>query len=88
MVISHLLQSKRHKEQSYKSCVGILSLANKYTAEELNIACRKAWNYNRISYREVKAYLEDLRLQRKLNREDKQMKMFSHENLRDSAIYQ
>ena len=88
LVISHLLQSKRHKEQAYKSCVGILSMASKYSAEELNIACRKAWNYNRISYREVKGYLEDLRLQRKLNREDKQMKMFAHENLRDSAIYQ
>jgi transposase len=87
LVISHLLETKQHKEQAYKSCVGILSLANKYSAEELNIACRRAWNYSRISYREVKAYLEDLRLQRTLNREDKQLKMFVHENLRDSAIY-
>ena len=88
LAITYLLESKRHKEQAYKSCVGILSLAKKYSSSDLNIACRKAWNYNRISYTEIKKYLEDLVLNRKLNREDKQLKIFpTHENLRDTAQY-
>ena len=89
LAITYLLESKRHKEQAYKSCAGILSLTKNYSSSDLNIACRKAWNYNRISYTEVKKYLEDLVLNRKLNREDKQLKIFPpHENLRDTALYQ
>ena len=88
LVISHLLSTKKHEQQAYKSCVGILSLAKTYSAEDLNLACRRAWNYHRISYRDIKLYLEDIVRTRKLNREDKQMKMFvTHENLRNSAAY-
>lgn len=88
LVISSLLSSKKHEQQAYKSCVGILSLAKTYSAEDLNLACRRAWNHHRISYRDIKLYLEDIVRTRKLNREDKQISMFSlHENLRNSAVY-
>lgn len=88
LVISHLLASKRHEQQAYKSCMGVLSLAKKHKSEDLNYACRRALNYGRISYREVKLHLEELHRQRKENRQDKQVLSFTtHENLRDTAIY-
>ncbi|WP_319559353.1 hypothetical protein [Marispirochaeta sp.] len=67
LAITYFLDSKQHKEQAYQSCVGIFSLAKKSSSSDLNIACRKAWNYNRISYTEVKKYPEDLVLNCKLN---------------------
>ena len=86
MVIRHLLASRRHPEQAFKSCVGILSLSSKCAHHYLNMACRKAWNYDRISYKEVKTYLEDILMQKKLNCDEKQIRLFPpHENLRDTA---
>lgn len=87
-VIRHILESRHHPEQAFKSCVGILSLASKCENHDLNMACRKAWNFNRISYREVKAYLEDIIRLKKLNRDDKQIFMFErHSNLRNTVNY-
>lgn len=88
-VITHLLNSKRHPQQAFKTCVGILSLAKKYSNEELNLACRKAWNWNRMTSRDVKGYIESIREQRKITESDETMTTFiSHENLREKSQYQ
>ncbi|MBI9105091.1 MAG: hypothetical protein JEZ04_00010 [Spirochaetales bacterium] len=68
--------------------MGILSLEKKSNADDLNHACRKALNYGRVSYREIKIYLEDIIRQRKIDQGTVNMVHFdSHENLRNSAIY-
>lgn len=36
------LQAKKHPEQSYKVCLGLLSLAKKYTPQRLEAACYRA----------------------------------------------
>ena len=86
--IRYLLESRHHPEQAFKSCMGILSLSSKCENNDLNIACRKAWNFNRISYREVKGYLEDIIRLKKLNCDEKQIFMFKqHSNLRNTVNY-
>jgi transposase len=88
-LITRLIASRKHEQQAYKSCAGILSLAKKHSAEYLNLACRKALNYGRIGYRDVKAYLQDLDVQRKEDSLDKSLLPFTeHENLRDASQYQ
>lgn len=88
VLISRLLTNKRHEQQAYKSCVGVLSLAKKYGSEDLNHACRRALNYDRVSYREVKLYIEEIHRQKKVNDKDEQVLSFrNHENLRNTAIY-
>jgi transposase len=87
-MIQELLASRRHPEQAFKSCMGILSLAAKCGNDDLNMACRKAWNWGRISYRDVKGYLEEILVQKSLNREDKQVYLFAnHKNIRGTAQY-
>lgn len=86
--VNCLLESKQHEQQAYKSCMGVLSLAKKNNTEDLNHACRKALNYGRVSYREIKLYLEDIIRQRKINQRDVNVVHFeSHENLRNTVIY-
>jgi len=86
--VNHLLESKQHEQQAYKSCMGVLSLAKKCEAEDLNHACRKALNYARVSYREIKLYLDDIIRQRKIDCRDVNIHHFdSHENLRNTVIY-
>ena len=87
-VVIHLLESRRYPEQAFKSCIGILSLSAKSTNHDLNMACRKAWNLDQMSYRKIKEYLEDILVQKDLNSDDKQVFMFQdHENLRNAADY-
>jgi transposase len=86
--VNHLLESKQHEQQAYKSCMGVLSLAKKNNTEDLNHACRKALNYGRVSYREIKLYLDDIVRQRKIDcRDVNVVHLDPHENLRNSIIY-
>lgn len=88
LVVSHLLASKPHEQQAYKSCLGILSLAKSHCSEDLNRACRRALNYRKISYRDVKYYLADLIRKRTETEEEQGVLPFTHhDNLRDRAQY-
>lgn len=48
--ITHVLESKKHPEQAYKSCMGILGLAKKHGNDLLELTCRKAINIDYINY--------------------------------------
>jgi transposase len=88
LVVSRLLDDKPHEQQAYKSCLGVLNLATEAGSERLNWACRRALNYSRISYRDVRAYLDEILRHEKDDEEDNEVLLFAqHKNLRDSAIY-
>ena len=88
LLVSRLLANKPHEQQAYKACLGVLNLAKSAGAERLNWACRRALNYSRISYREVKEYLDDIIEQERVTAGDDQVVPFAtHRNLRDQAIY-
>jgi len=58
-VINAVLGSKRHPEQAYKSCIGVLKLAEKYSPERLESACRRANELDLCSYRHIKNILKN-----------------------------
>jgi hypothetical protein len=88
MVVSHLLHNKPHEQQAYKSCLGVLNLAKEVGSDRLNWACRKALNYSRISYQDVRAYADDILRQERDKQQDQQVLPFTdHKNLRASALY-
>jgi hypothetical protein len=63
-------------------------MAQEVGSDRLNLACRRALNYSRISYRDVRAYLDEILRQEKADQADNQVLLFAgHKNLRDSAIY-
>lgn len=49
--IELLLESKEHPQQAFKACMGVLNLGKKYKAEDLEKVCKKAIEYNTISFR-------------------------------------
>lgn len=83
-VVAHILQSRRHPEQAYKVCMGILSLARKYDRQRLDKACSRAISFELYSYKGIKNILE-----KKL--EDYQLDSFaplpSHPNIRGNDYY-
>lgn len=57
-VVNAILASQRVEQQSYRSCMGLLKLADKYTDQRLETACRKALSYTASpSYKSIKNIL-------------------------------
>lgn len=54
------MKARRHPEQAYRTCLGVLGLAKQHGNERLNEACRQAVESKQLAYREVKSLLEDL----------------------------
>ena len=57
-LVDCILESKRHPEQGYRSCLGILRLRKIYGDERLEAACARALHCDLIYYRSVKSILE------------------------------
>ena len=57
-VVNAILTSKRVEQQTYRSCMGLLKLAEKYSDALLEAACKKALSYTASpSYKSVKNIL-------------------------------
>jgi transposase len=56
--LEHLLHSRKHPELGYRSCLGVLRLADRYSPQRLEAACRRAVALHACSYRSVKSILE------------------------------
>jgi transposase len=56
-LVEAILTERRHPEQGYRSCLGILRLAKKYGAERLEAACARAVAVRARSYRHVESIL-------------------------------
>ena len=57
-VVDAIPTSKRVEQQAYKSCMGLLKLADKHSVERLEAACNKALSYTAApSYKSIKNIL-------------------------------
>lgn len=84
--IEKILDKKQYPEQSYKSCLGILSMAAKIDKERLNNACKRALSYDAVSYNAIKNILE-----RGLDKEEEldlfNVSISNHDNIRGPEYY-
>ena len=84
-VIRNVLAGRKHPEQAYKACMGILSLAKKHGDDRLNRVCRRANEFGTSSLKAIRNMIKlDLE-------EESQEQLFScipeHENIRGSEYY-
>jgi transposase len=56
--VQHLLESKPHPEQGYRSCLGLLNLARRYGEARLEKACERAWLLGARTRKSVASILE------------------------------
>ncbi len=54
-----ILAERRHPEQGYRSCLGILRLGKQYGKERLEAACVRAFSVRARSYRHVESILKN-----------------------------
>lgn len=57
-LVTQIMQSRRHPEQGFRSCLGILRLEKSYGAERLEAACRRALLLEMRNYKSVESILK------------------------------
>jgi len=57
IVVRHQLESRRHPEHGYRTCLGLLSLAKKYGQARLETACQRAQHIGAMNYKSIASIL-------------------------------
>jgi len=58
-LVEVILQERKHPEQGYRSCLGIIRLAKPYGGARLEAACARALAVRARSYRHVESILKN-----------------------------
>jgi len=56
--VDHIMKSKPHPEQGYRSCLGLIRLGNAYGTDRLEAACNRALALGICSYGSIKSMLK------------------------------
>ena len=83
-----VMESRRHPEQGYRSCLGILRLGTRYGAHRVEAACQRALTVRALSYRSVESILRHGLDGKPLPEEVKTSTPRQHENVRGPGYYQ
>lgn len=86
-LVEAIIAERRHPEQGYRSCLGILRLSKKYGAERLEAACARAVAVGARSYRHVDSILKNGLDRTPLPTETTTTKTTTHENVRGRDYY-
>jgi len=87
-LVTKVIESKPHPEQGYRSCLGIIRLARKYSPQRLEAACQRALNIKAFSYKSVNSILKNGLDQQALPFDDSSPeKIVVHHNIRGSSYY-
>lgn len=87
VLVERLLHQRRHPQQAFRSCLGVLSLGQKYGITRLEAACARALKHNAVSYKSVQAILKN-GLDLEPRAAQRTLELPEHENLRGAAYYQ
>ena len=84
-----ILAERRHPEQGYRSCLGILRLGKRYGDARLEAACARAVAVRARSYRHVESILKNGldRLPSPAEEQDEGAPRAAHENIRGGGYY-
>jgi transposase len=87
-LVQHLLEHRAHPEQGYRSCLGLLQLAKRYSAPRLEAACQKAISLGAFTRRSVASILAHGldQMESPTSPIDSQPSLF-HDNLRGPTYY-
>ena len=86
-LVQALLDSRKHPQQAYRSCLGLLRLGSRYGEERLEAACRRALLAGIHSYKGVKNIL-DAKLDQVEPEEPSTVVPKTHQNIRGQTYYQ
>ena len=86
ILVERIMQTHKHPEKGYRSCLGLLSLSKQYSKARLEAAALRALSIGAISYRSVKSILKNGLEQMTLSLETSGVTP-THENIRGAHYY-
>ena len=86
-LIAQVLQARRHPEQSYRSCLGILRLAKTYSDVRLEAAAQRALILGSHSVRSVESILKHRIDEQPLHEQHELNLPTDHDNIRGPDYY-
>lgn len=86
-VVSHILESRPHPEQGYRSCLGLFRLSKDVGPERMEAACGQALRLQACSYASVKNILK-AKLDQLSESQQAVLIVPEHENLRGAQYYE
>ena len=87
-LITHILESRPHPEQGFRSCLGIMRLGKRYSPQRLESACARALIIKAYSYKSVESILKKgLDHQPLLFGQAEHTTPLTHDNIRGKRYY-
>ena len=86
-VIEKVLKSRKHPEQAFKVCIGILSMAKKYGDKRLNRACKQATQCGTCSLKRIENMIKQGIEEEKQPELELNSTIPDHENIRGGQYY-
>jgi transposase len=86
-VAEHIIASRLHPQQAFRSCLGLLRLGKTYGPERLEAACARALRYQAMSYTSVKSILKNSLDREPLRVNEASVPSPDHPNIRGAAYY-
>lgn len=87
-LVQQYLSQRKHPQQAYRRCMGLLSLEKKFTAKRLNAACARALATGAQTYRAINSMLEKGLDQQPLpTQQNDLLKHIDHQNIRVQHYY-
>lgn len=92
-VIAKILSSRKHPQQGFRSCLGILRLGERYSCERLERSCQRALAFGTCNYKSIESILKNGLDQRPLQEEvieAQQLELVpptEHDNIRGAHYY-
>ena len=85
-LVEIILRKKRHPEQGFRSCRGIVNLVGRFPRERVEAACERALAIGTHSFSSVKSIL-DTKLDRKPPDKAAEGPAIAHDNIRGPNFY-
>ena len=87
-LVERLLHQRRHPQQAFRSCLGVLQLGRQYGNARLEAACARALKYNAVSWKSLQSILKHGLDQQAPDEHQRVLELPEHENVRGAAYYQ
>ena len=86
-VVAHILASRSHPQQGFRSCLGIMRLGKTYSPARLEAACQRALTLEAYAYRSIESILKHGLDQHPLPSERVSPPLPKHANIRGPEYY-
>ena len=86
-IVRYLLEQRRHPEIGYRSCLGLLSLAKRYSPTRLESACHHALALGARSRPTIASILDKGLEAQPLPELPPQLSLPAHDNIRGASYY-